>query len=35
MKMTFPDLPGSPTLTVVGLARSVADSADAWVSPRH
>jgi putative ABC transport system permease protein len=32
-KMNFPDLPGSPTLTVVGLARSVADSSDAWVSP--
>lgn len=32
-QMTFPDLPGSPTLTVVGLAASVTDSSDAWVSP--
>jgi putative ABC transport system permease protein len=32
-RMTFPDLPGKPTLTVVGQARSVADSSDAWVSP--
>jgi putative ABC transport system permease protein len=32
-KMTFPDLPGSPQLTVVGLARSVGGSAEAWVSP--
>jgi putative ABC transport system permease protein len=32
-KMSFRDLPGSPTLTVVGLARSVAASAEAWVSP--
>ena len=32
-KMAFPDLPGKPPLTVVGLARSVAESADAWVSP--
>jgi putative ABC transport system permease protein len=32
-RMTFPDLPGMPTLTVVGLARSVTESADAWVSP--
>jgi len=31
--MSFPDLPGSPTLTVVGLARSVTGTADAWVSP--
>ncbi|MEV0411224.1 FtsX-like permease family protein [Streptomyces sp. NPDC050448] len=32
-KMTFPDLPGKPTLTVVGLARSAANSSEAWVSP--
>ena len=27
------DAPGSPTLTVVGIARSVAKTADAWVTP--
>ncbi|GIH20655.1 ABC transporter permease [Rugosimonospora africana] len=32
-RVTFPDVPGSPTLTVVGLARSVGGSADAWVPP--
>ncbi|AUY52387.1 ABC transporter permease [Streptomyces sp. CB01881] len=32
-RMTFPDLPGSPTLTVVGLAASVSWSADGWVAP--
>ncbi|MFJ2160899.1 FtsX-like permease family protein [Streptomyces sp. NPDC087856] len=32
-KLTFPDLPGSPTLTVVGVARSVSRTADAWVLP--
>jgi putative ABC transport system permease protein len=32
-KMTFPDRPGKPTLTVVGLARSASGSAEAWVSP--
>ncbi|MFE6175384.1 ABC transporter permease, partial [Streptomyces sp. NPDC056464] len=32
-RLTFPDLPGSPTLTVVGLARSVTGTADAWVTP--
>jgi putative ABC transport system permease protein len=32
-RMEFPDLPGGPTLTVVGLARSVGESAEAWVSP--
>ncbi|MCZ4121962.1 FtsX-like permease family protein [Streptomyces sp. H39-S7] len=32
-RMTFPDLPGGPTLTVVGLATSVGDSAEAWVTP--
>ncbi|QIY68659.1 FtsX-like permease family protein [Streptomyces sp. RLB1-33] len=31
--MTFPELPGRPTLTVVGLARSVAESSEAWVQP--
>jgi putative ABC transport system permease protein len=33
MKITFPDLPGGPTLTVVGVARSVTRTADAWVVP--
>jgi putative ABC transport system permease protein len=32
-RLTFPDLPGKPELRVVGLARSVAHSADGWVSP--
>ncbi|WP_345363689.1 ABC transporter permease [Actinoallomurus liliacearum] len=32
-RLDFPDLPGDPTLTVVGLARSVGASAEAWVSP--
>jgi putative ABC transport system permease protein len=32
-KMTFPDLAGTPTLTVVGLARSASNSSEAWVSP--
>jgi len=32
-RLEFPDLPGSPTLTVVGLARSVTGTADAWVTP--
>jgi putative ABC transport system permease protein len=31
--LTFPDLPGAPTLTVVGFARSVSRTADAWVTP--
>jgi putative ABC transport system permease protein len=30
--LTFPDLPGSPTLTVVGKARSATRTADAWVA---
>lgn len=34
-RMTFPDLPGSPTLTVVGLAASVSWSADGWVAPEQ
>lgn len=29
----FPDLPGSPSLKVVGTARSVSRTADAWVAP--
>jgi putative ABC transport system permease protein len=33
MKLSFPDLPGGPTLTVVGVARSVTRTADAWVVP--
>lgn len=32
-RLSFPDLPGSPTLTVAGLARSVTGTADAWVTP--
>ena len=32
-KVTFRGAPGSPTLTVVGLARSVTGTADAWVTP--
>ncbi|MFF3327958.1 ABC transporter permease [Streptomyces sp. NPDC002888] len=33
MKLAFPDLPGGPTVTVVGVARSVTQTADAWVVP--
>ncbi|MHA4773057.1 ABC transporter permease [Streptomyces sp. MSC1_001] len=33
MRLTFPGLPGGPTLTVVGVARSVTRTADAWVVP--
>ncbi|MEU9201122.1 FtsX-like permease family protein [Streptomyces sp. NPDC048332] len=33
MKLTFPGLPGGPVLTVVGVARSVTRTADAWVVP--
>ncbi|MFD0223063.1 ABC transporter permease [Streptomyces hirsutus] len=33
MEIAFPDLPGGPTLTVVGVARSVTQTADAWVVP--
>lgn len=33
MKVAFPALPGDPTLTVVGLARSITQTADAWVVP--
>ncbi|NGO78714.1 FtsX-like permease family protein [Streptomyces sp. YC504] len=32
-KVDFPGLPGAPTLTVVGVARSVTGTADAWVVP--
>jgi len=31
--VTFPDAPGAPSLTLVGYAQSVTDSADAWVEP--
>lgn len=34
-KLRFPALPGTPVLTVVGLARSAGRSADAWVSPEQ
>ncbi|MEU1178983.1 ABC transporter permease [Streptomyces sp. NPDC005820] len=33
LRLEFPDLPGGPTLRVVGTARSVGRSADAWVVP--
>ncbi|GAB3145197.1 ABC transporter permease [Micromonospora sonneratiae] len=32
MKLVLPNLPGGPTLTVVGTARSASQSADGWVS---
>ncbi|MFF2898198.1 ABC transporter permease [Streptomyces sp. NPDC057966] len=32
-RVAFPHLPGGPTLTVVGVARSVTRTADAWVVP--
>jgi putative ABC transport system permease protein len=32
-QFSFPGAPGQPTLTVVGLARTIGQSADAWVSP--
>ncbi|WP_418960120.1 ABC transporter permease [Streptomyces tritici] len=32
-RIAFPGPPGGPTLTVVGLARSVTHTADAWVVP--
>ncbi|OQR58883.1 ABC transporter permease [Streptomyces maremycinicus] len=32
-RLTFPGAPGSPALTVVGVARSVTGTADAWVTP--
>ncbi|MEU5293419.1 ABC transporter permease [Streptomyces umbrinus] len=33
MRIAFPDLSGGPALTVVGVARSVTQTADAWVLP--
>ncbi|WP_328346266.1 ABC transporter permease [Streptomyces violaceus] len=33
MKIAFPGLSGGPALTVVGVARSVTQTADAWVVP--
>ncbi|MEV7021911.1 FtsX-like permease family protein [Kitasatospora sp. NPDC093558] len=33
--MAFPDLPGRPTLKVVGIASSVSWSADGWVAPEQ
>ncbi|MFH8801008.1 ABC transporter permease [Streptomyces sp. NPDC017936] len=33
MKITFPELSDGPTLTVVGVARSVTRTADGWVVP--
>ncbi|MCD9875730.1 ABC transporter permease [Streptomyces guryensis] len=32
-RLRFPAAPGSPTMTVVGVARSVTGTADAWVTP--
>src|SRR6185369_2058385 len=32
-RLTFPSAPGSPTLTVVGLARSIGKTAQAWALP--
>lgn len=34
-EIEVPDLPGKPTLKIVGLARSVSESADAWVVPEQ
>ncbi|MBF9129505.1 FtsX-like permease family protein [Plantactinospora sp. S1510] len=31
----LPDLPGSPTLTIVGVARSISATADGWVVPEQ
>ncbi|MEV1068881.1 FtsX-like permease family protein [Streptomyces sp. NPDC050263] len=33
LELQFSDLPGSPTLKVVGMARTVSRTADAWVEP--
>ncbi|WP_051450617.1 ABC transporter permease [Actinospica robiniae] len=33
--LTFPHSPGSPTLTIVGIADSVSQTADAWVLPQE
>ncbi|MFJ8332161.1 ABC transporter permease [Streptomyces sp. NPDC094437] len=35
LEFSFPDLPGSPTLKVVGVARSVSRTADGWVTPEQ
>ncbi|MEU0118358.1 ABC transporter permease [Streptomyces bobili] len=32
-QLSLPTAPGAPTLTVVGIARSVTDTAQAWVTP--
>lgn len=32
-RMSFPGVPGAPTLTVVGLARSVTGTGEAWTEP--
>jgi putative ABC transport system permease protein len=32
-QLRFPEAPGGPTLTVVGVARSVSRTADAWATP--
>ena len=34
-QLTFPAAPGHPTLTVVGIARSIGRSAQAWVLPQQ
>ncbi|MEV0133100.1 ABC transporter permease [Dactylosporangium sp. NPDC050688] len=34
-RITFADAPGRPTLTVVGLARSVSGTAEAWTTPQQ
>ncbi|TDC73126.1 ABC transporter permease [Streptomyces hainanensis] len=34
-RIGVPELPGEPTLDVVGVARSVTRTADAWVTPRQ
>ncbi|WP_026208873.1 ABC transporter permease [Catelliglobosispora koreensis] len=34
-RLTLPDLPGSPTLTVVGIARTVSETAGGWVIPEQ
>jgi putative ABC transport system permease protein len=33
--LRLPDLPGNPTLTVVGMARSVSETAGGWVAPEQ
>lgn len=33
--LTFPRSPGSPTLTIVGVANTVSQTADAWVLPQE